>query len=75
MCAAAEARCFSLLSRRSELHTIKRFAIASVIVLTLSVGLAYAVKVNWDNHPVYSYDLGGSPVPVIDFIGPAPRSR
>jgi hypothetical protein len=75
MCAAAGAWCFGVLSRRSELHTIKGFAIAVAIVLTLSVGLAYAVKVNWDNHPAYSVDQGGAAVPVIDFIGPAPRSR
>jgi hypothetical protein len=70
MRAAAEAWCCGLPSRRSELHTIKEFAIAIAIVLTLSVGLAYAVKVNWDSHPAYSYDQGGAAVPVFDFVGP-----
>ena len=59
MCAAAGARCFGLRSRRSDLHTIMGFAIAIAIVLTLSVGLAYAVKVNWlldHSQPAYSYD-------------------
>jgi len=59
MCAAAGDWCFGLRSRRSELHTIKGFAIAIAVVLTLSVGLAYAVKVNWlldHSQPAYSYD-------------------
>ena len=73
MCAAAGDWCFGLRSRRSELHTIKGFAIAIAVVLTLSVGLAYAVKVNWlldHSQPAYSYDQEGAAVPVFDFIGP-----
>ena len=55
------------------MHTIKGFAIAIAVVLTLSVGLAYAVKVNWlldHSQPAYSYDQEGAAVPVFDFIGP-----
>ena len=55
------------------MHTVKGFTIAIAVVLTLSVGLAYAVKVNWlldHGQPAYSYDQEGAVVPVFDLIGP-----
>jgi len=65
MCAATGASSFGLLSRRSELHTIKGFVAIVIAALTLGVGSAsaYAAQVNWlQNHsrPAYSDDSGGN---------------